>query len=111
MAIPNDWVLIAQRIQAIAQTGLTYATSPYDTERYTELSSIAAAMMAGPEPRRVVLAEALFAAQQEYATPKVDVRGVVFRNGRLLLVRERSDGLWTLPGGWTEVGQSARETH
>jgi ADP-ribose pyrophosphatase YjhB (NUDIX family) len=41
-----------------------------------------------------------------YATPKVDVRAAVFREGRLLLVREREDGRWTLPGGWADIGDS-----
>jgi ADP-ribose pyrophosphatase YjhB (NUDIX family) len=104
------WNSLAQRIQAIAQTGLTYATSPYDVERYTELSAIAATMSAGPEPKRIALATQLFAAGHGYATPKVDVRGVVFQGRRLLLVREREDGYWTLPGGWAEVGQSAAES-
>jgi ADP-ribose pyrophosphatase YjhB (NUDIX family) len=106
----NLWASIAQRIQAIAQTGLTYSLSPYDTERYRELSEIAASMMAGPEPERAALAARLFAAERGYATPKVDVRAAVFQNGRLLLVREREDGRWTLPGGWAEVGQSAAES-
>ena len=106
----NTWNSLAQRIQAIAQTGLTYATSPYDVERYSELSSIAATMSAGPEPERIALAAELFAAGRGYATPKVDVRGAVFQDGRLLLVREREDGGWTLPGGWAEVGQSAAES-
>ena len=44
-----------------------------------------------------------------YATPKVDVRGVVFREGKLLLVKERSDGGWTVPGGWADIGQSPAE--
>jgi ADP-ribose pyrophosphatase YjhB (NUDIX family) len=105
-----SWNLLAQRIQAIAQTGLTYATSPYDVERYSELSAIAASMSAGPEPERIALAERLFTASHGYATPKVDVRGAVFQDGRLLLVREREDGGWTLPGGWAEVGQSAAES-
>jgi ADP-ribose pyrophosphatase YjhB (NUDIX family) len=48
----------------------------------------------------------LLAADAGYATPKVDVRGVVFRGGKILLVRERSDDLWTLPGGWADVGDS-----
>jgi ADP-ribose pyrophosphatase YjhB (NUDIX family) len=51
----------------------------------------------------------LFAGESGYPTPKVDVRGVVFRDDRLLLVREREDGLWTLPGGWADVGESPRE--
>ncbi|MBZ5591439.1 MAG: NUDIX hydrolase [Acidobacteriia bacterium] len=101
---------MAQRIQAIAQTGLTYATSPYDLERYGELSAIAASMIAGPEPERVALAAELFAAGLGYATPRVDVRAAVFAENRLLLVREREDGCWTLPGGWAEVGQSAAES-
>ena len=105
-----SWNLLAQRIQAIAQTGLTYATSPYDVERYSELSAIAASMSAGPAPERIALAEQLFTASHGYATPKVDVRGAVFLDGRLLLVREREDGGWTLPGGWAEVGQSAAES-
>ena len=105
-----SWNSLAQRIQAIAQTGLTYATSPYDVERYDELSAIAASMSAGPEPERIALAAKLFAANHGYATPKVDVRGAVFQDGRLLLVREREDGCWTLPGGWAEVGQSAAES-
>lgn len=106
----TNWTSLAQRIQAIAQTGLTYATSAYDVERYTELSAIAASMSAGPEPERIALATALFAAGHGYATPKVDVRGAVFQDDRLLLVREREDGGWTLPGGWAEVGQSAAES-
>ena len=48
----------------------------------------------------------LFACDTGYATPKVDVRGVVFQDGKLLLVQERSDGMWTLPGGWADVGDS-----
>lgn len=101
---------MAQRIQAIAQTGLAYATSAYDVERYGELSAIAASMIAGPEPKRIALAAELFAIEQGYATPRVDVRAAVFEERRLLLVRERADGFWTLPGGWAEVGQSAAES-
>lgn len=106
----NEWHSIAQRIQAIAQTGLAYAASPYDVDRYRELSAIAASMIAGPEPERIALAAQLFAAGQGYATPRVDVRAAVFKDARLLLVRERADGLWSLPGGWAEVGQSAAES-
>ena len=107
---PKDWTSLARRIHAIAQTGLTYATSPYDVERYGELAGIAAEMIAGPEPERVALAARLFAAEHGYATPKVDVRAAVFRDDRVLLVREREDGGWTFPGGWADVGQSAAES-
>jgi ADP-ribose pyrophosphatase YjhB (NUDIX family) len=110
MQTPTDRISLAQRIQAIAQTGLAYAQNDYDAERYRELREIAAALMAGPEADVAALAAGLFAAERGYATPKVDVRAAVFRDGRLLLVREASDGGWTFPGGWAEVGQSAAES-
>ena len=101
-----DWLRFAQRIQAIAQTGLTYASDPYDRERYEELRGIAVQMASGAlglpaEAVRVALASA-----EGYPTPKVDVRAVVFRAGELLLVRERRSGRWTFPGGWADVGDT-----
>jgi ADP-ribose pyrophosphatase YjhB (NUDIX family) len=101
-----DWLRWAQRIQAIAQTGLTYARDPFDRERYEELRGIAAEMAARelavpPEEVRVAFASGL-----GYPTPKVDVRAVVFRGAEILLVRERRNGRWTLPGGWADAGDT-----
>lgn len=110
MQTSSKRISIAQRIQAISQTGIAYAQNAYDLERYTELSEIAAELMAGPSATSAALAKELFAAEKGYATPKVDVRGAVFQNGRVLLVRESEDGCWTFPGGWAEVGQSAAES-
>jgi ADP-ribose pyrophosphatase YjhB (NUDIX family) len=104
------WVRWARRMQALAQNGLTYARDPYDVERYEALRALAAEVVAShaATPRDEV--HDLFAADAGYATPKLDVRGVVFRDdGALLLVRERSDGGWTLPGGWVDVGESPSE--
>ncbi|HEY3997902.1 MAG TPA: NUDIX hydrolase [Candidatus Xenobia bacterium] len=99
--------VVAQRLQAMAQTGLTFTTDPYDRNRYEELRRLAAELLSnGCDPAPV---EAAFAAQEGYATPKVDVRGAVFREGRLLLVQERADGGWTLPGGWADVGLTPSE--
>jgi ADP-ribose pyrophosphatase YjhB (NUDIX family) len=106
----NEWNLAAQRLQALAQTGLEYATNHYDEERYKELAAMAASMLAGPEPKRIALAAELFRTERGYATPRVDTRAAVFQDDRVLLVRERSDGGWTLPGGWAEVGQSPAES-
>lgn len=106
----NSWTFLAQRIQALAQTGLTYAVTPYDVERYRELSAIAASMIAGPDPEKATLVARLFASELGYATPKVDVRAAVLENDRLLLVRELEDGCWTFPGGVAEVGESAAES-
>jgi ADP-ribose pyrophosphatase YjhB (NUDIX family) len=100
------WLTWARRLNALAQTGLTFAENPYDIERYTAIRTIAAEMIAqgmDVESSRVL---DLLASDAGYATPKVDVRGVVFQDGKILLVQERSDGLWTLPGGWADVGDS-----
>lgn len=100
------WLEWAQRLQALAQTGLAFANNAYDRERYTAVRDLAvqiAAAGTGSAPERL---EPLFAAEGGYATPKVDVRAAVFRDGRILLVKERLDGRWTLPGGWADVGDS-----
>jgi len=98
------WVEWASRLQAIAQNGLLYSTNPFDTQRYEAIRDIAAEMMANGSDAAFEAVRGLFSAQSGYATPKVDVRGVVFQDESILLVRERVDGLWTLPGGWADVG-------
>jgi ADP-ribose pyrophosphatase YjhB (NUDIX family) len=104
-----SWMDFAQRLQAIGQTGLTYAQDQYDRERYDELIRLSASMTAGPEPKSIQLAADVLAMERGYATPKVDVRGAIFQEGKLLLVREREDDGWTLPGGWADVGLSPAE--
>jgi ADP-ribose pyrophosphatase YjhB (NUDIX family) len=98
------WLEWARSLAAIGQNGLEYAESPYDVARYQDVRRIAAAMLtaggAGPAPDVLAVLER----ERGYATPKVDVRGVVQRDGRVLLVRELADGLWSLPGGWADPG-------
>jgi ADP-ribose pyrophosphatase YjhB (NUDIX family) len=105
---PN-WLKWAKELQAIAQNGLTFSSNGYDTERYTAIQNIAAEVMAsyGNVEKEYVLD--LFSRDVGYATPKVDVRGVVFRDGDLLCVREREDNLWTLPGGWADINECPSE--
>lgn len=103
------WLLWARELQAIAQTGLTFADDRYDIERYQRLRAIAVAMLAAGSGTPAERISGLFEQDLGYPTPKVDVRGAVFRDERILLVREISDGLWTLPGGWGDVNQCARE--
>jgi ADP-ribose pyrophosphatase YjhB (NUDIX family) len=101
-----EWLARAQRLAALAQNGLTFTKDPFDKERYEAIRGIAAEMLA--ESGAWTREEALVALTGEkgYATPKVDVRAAVFRGAEILLVRERSDGRWTLPGGWADVGES-----
>jgi ADP-ribose pyrophosphatase YjhB (NUDIX family) len=105
---PN-WLNWTQRLQALAQTGLAYASDPYDIERYEQIRRIAAEIAATHSDTDPDQIGGMFAAQAGYATPKVDVRGAVFRDDTILLVKERSDGCWTLPGGWADVGDSPSE--
>jgi 8-oxo-dGTP pyrophosphatase MutT (NUDIX family) len=116
MTLPN-WLDWARRLQSIAQSGAYYARQfdhPFDLERYAQIERIAAEIIAASEPGRIdALAhiENLFAAQAGHATPKIDVRGVVFHDDKILLVQEKLDGdRWTLPGGWADVGESAAES-
>ncbi len=87
------WLEWARRLNALAQTGLTFSDNPYDIERYTEVRRIAAEMVAQAANIETGHVLDLFSPDAGYATPKVDVRGVVFRDGKILLVQERSDGL------------------
>jgi ADP-ribose pyrophosphatase YjhB (NUDIX family) len=103
------WIDWAKRLQALAQTGLTFAESPYDVERYEQVRHIAAEIAANRSDTALPQVLDLFSSDTGYTTPKVDVRGVIFHNDALLLVRERSDGRWTLPGGWADVGEAPSE--
>jgi ADP-ribose pyrophosphatase YjhB (NUDIX family) len=91
------------RLQAIAQNGLTFAHDPYDIERYQAIREIAAEMLAVGSGLEISVIRNLISADTGYATPKVDVRGAVFRDNKILLVQEKSGGGWTLPGGWADV--------
>jgi ADP-ribose pyrophosphatase YjhB (NUDIX family) len=107
-AEPHLWTL-ARKLQAVAQTGLTYAADDYDRERYQTVSDLAAELLALQCDTPPATFRQLFAQQDGYATPKVDVRAAVFRDGNVLLVREAADGLWTMPGGWADVNDSPTE--
>ena len=100
------WLRLAERIQAIAQTGLAYARDPYDRERYQELRGIAVEMAASGLGVSRAEVEVAFASGLGYPTPKIDVRALVFRGDELLLVRERRSGRFTFPGGWADVGDT-----
>ena len=106
----QDWLGWVERLQAIAQAGLELSDGPYDRERYLALralaTEIAAAHLELGSPAERLRLDELLAGDGGYPTPKVDVRALVRRDGQVLLVRERADGRWALPGGWADVGWS-----
>jgi ADP-ribose pyrophosphatase YjhB (NUDIX family) len=99
------WVAWAQRLQALAQNGLTYNTNPFEIERNHAIQRVAEEMLAAGTGLDPGALHDLFAGEVGHATPKVDVRGAVFQDDTILLVKERADGRWTLPGGWVDVGE------
>jgi hypothetical protein len=111
MKDPQDpqWLRWARALQALAQNGLTYAENGFNRERYEQIRVIAAEMMEAGSGLPAEQVRALFQRETGYQTPKVDSRGVIFWDQALLLVRERSDGRWTLPGGWVDPNEFPRE--
>ena len=106
MTLPK-WLEWSQQIQAIAQCGMAYTTNPFDRERYEKLTHLAAEIMAVQTQSDAGEVLKIFSAQEGYATPKIDVRGVLFKEHKILLVRELMDGgRWTLPGGWVDVNDA-----
>jgi ADP-ribose pyrophosphatase YjhB (NUDIX family) len=103
------WLEWARQLQSLAQSGLTYTESPFEIERYQKIRDIAAEIMAVHAGVDSSLVRDLFAGEVGHTTPKTDVRGAVFLDDKILLVREKADGLWTLPGGWADVNESPSE--
>lgn len=103
------WLEWAREIQALAQTGLHYSTDEYNRQRYKRFLEIAAEIAAEAGKLDYGQVYRLFRDPIGYATPRIDVRAAVFQGDRLLLVRERMDGGWTMPGGWADVGDIPSE--
>jgi ADP-ribose pyrophosphatase YjhB (NUDIX family) len=99
-----DWLNLARKIQSIAQAGLTYSENAFDLNRYEQLQQIAAEILQHFTGVDMDTLTDLIETDKGYPTPKVDVRGVVFRDEQILLVKERIDGRWSVPGGWADVG-------
>lgn len=104
------WLEWGRALQTIAQNGLAYAQNPFDIERYQAMRALSAEILAtysGMEPGPLL---DLFSSEKGYATPKVDVRGAVIQDNKILMVKELLDhGRWTLPGGWADVTDTPRQ--
>lgn len=106
----NLWLTSAKRLQAIAGTGLHYSKDDYHKERFEEIATLANTMLAELGNVKIERIENLVSDfAMGYTTPKIDVRGALIEGDKVLLVKESSNGLWSLPGGFAEVGYSASE--
>ncbi len=103
------WLEWAREIQQLCQTGLAFSESEYDTDRYKRLTELAAEITASHSD---ISKEELidnFLAHPGYATPKVDIRVAIIENNKILLVQEKMDNKWAMPGGWADVGDIPSE--
>jgi ADP-ribose pyrophosphatase YjhB (NUDIX family) len=97
---------IARRIQSIAQAGLHYSHNPFDTQRYGELRELSVLLASAVTDTKVDAIRDLFTFENGFQTPKVDIRAVVLKDGKILLSRERSDGRFSIPGGFADINYS-----
>ena len=100
------WLEWIRTLTTVSKAGLAYSKDPFDRERYAQLQGLCAEIVATHAGAELSLAQGMLELEKGYPTPKVDVRAVVFRDGKVLMVRESSDGRWALPGGWADLGLS-----
>lgn len=101
-----QWLAWAREIFSLSQSGITYSENEYDIERYKRLQEITAEMISCQSELVKESVLESFSMQAGYITPKIDVRGAVIRDGKILLIQERADGKWAMPGGWADLGNS-----
>jgi ADP-ribose pyrophosphatase YjhB (NUDIX family) len=104
------WLDWANKLQFIAQAGLAYSNNPHDLLRFQEIRDLSVDIMDHYTEAGVGKLKELFAGGKGYQTPKVDARAAIFKGNELLFIKEKVDGLWSLPGGWCDVDCSVKET-
>jgi ADP-ribose pyrophosphatase YjhB (NUDIX family) len=105
----NQFLNLAREICSLSQAGLAYCKNEFDLGRYRRLQEIAAEMLASQTELTKESVLESFSMQAGYITPKIDVRGAVVRDGKILLVQERIDNRWAMPGGWADLGEVPSE--
>jgi ADP-ribose pyrophosphatase YjhB (NUDIX family) len=106
----TKWLEWATRLQSIAQSGLTFGENQYDLDRYQQIRDLSVEIMHEYTDVKHEKIINLFASETGYQTPKVDIRAAVFKDDKILMVKEKIDGKWSLPGGWADVNTSVSES-
>ena len=101
----EKWLELIIEIQSLAQNGLAYTNNVYDKERFERLRDISAEMLSMKSDSSLEKVKDLFCSEKGYQTPKLDTRAVIFKDDKILLVKE-NNGTWSLPGGWVDVLES-----
>jgi ADP-ribose pyrophosphatase YjhB (NUDIX family) len=105
-----QWLEWAKKLQSIAQAGIAYTEDKYDRERFQQIRDVCVDILHHYTEIDAIKIRQLFASEIGYQTPKIDVRAAVFKGNEILMIREKIDGLWALPGGWADIDTSLRET-
>ena len=106
----EKWLFWATELQSIAQAGLTFGENQYDRDRYQQIRDLSVEILHEYTDIDHNKIRDLFASETGYQTPKVDIRAAVFDDNKILLVHEKIDGKWSLPGGWADVNSSVKES-
>jgi ADP-ribose pyrophosphatase YjhB (NUDIX family) len=106
----EKWLFWASELQSIAQAGLTFCENNYDRDRYEKIRNIVIEILHEYTETDHKKIRELFASETGYQTPKVDIRASVFKDNKILMVKEKVDGAWALPGGWADVNSSVSES-
>lgn len=93
---------IAIELQSIAQASIEYSKDKFDIERFQRIREISAEIMSRKSDLSLDKVKDLFCNETGYQTSKVDTRAAIFKDNKILLVKEISDEKWTLPGGWLD---------
>lgn len=104
----EEWIKWAVELQSIAQAGLTYSKDEFDIERFERIREISAEILSKKSELNLEKVKDLFCNEEGYQTPKIDTRAAVFKDNKILLVKEKVSGEWSLPGGWMDVNESLR---
>ncbi len=105
----NQWLEWARKIKVLSHVGKTYTKDPYDLERYNQLEALVQEIFARAGGKNSTEVSDFFFPDQGYATRKIDLRGGVIKDNKIVLVKERSNEKWALPGGWGDVCESGKE--
>lgn len=105
--VQPQWLEWAKELQFIAQGGLTYSKDVFDIERFERIREIAAEMLSLQSEIPIEKVKNLFCNETGFQTPKLDTRAAIFKDDKILLVKEKN-GTWSLPGGWVDINQSIK---
>jgi len=106
----EKWLQWASELQSIAHAGLTFCENNYDRDRYEKIRTLSVEILHEYTDVDENKIRDLFASETGYQTPKVDIRAAVFKNEKILMVKEKIDGKWSMPGGWADVNTSVSES-